>query len=377
MNIASRIDGRLWDAIRNSFDNRNFTGSIQDSIYFMSDLIRERSGLEGDGASLVGAAFGGPGPILKVNSLKTDNDKNIQKGIEQILRGLYQSIRNPRSHEKYSDTEEDAVSIILFINYIIKIIDKSKTPFLEKVFISRVIDPSFVPNTRYAELLVDEIPDKKRMDIFYGVLDKCSDIDGEKLKFFFNALFNKLSEDDKKEIYNAVSNVLKTEDETGTVRTFLQAFSDIWQELDEVARLRIENKLLDAIKDGALNPKNGQCKSGAFGTWASAISKHFLLKRELLNIIEDKFESSRRVEQNYVFKFFSGVICEIAEKPSSRLKRIITSGLKNGDFRFKELVVNYFIWPNDNWHAPFKELIDTFEIAPLPYDQDYDYEPPF
>jgi hypothetical protein len=81
MNIETRIDKRLWDAIRSSYENRNFTGSIQDSIYFLSDLIREKSGLEGDGATLVGQAFGGSSPLLKVNRLKTENDKNVQKGI--------------------------------------------------------------------------------------------------------------------------------------------------------------------------------------------------------------------------------------------------------------------------------------------------------
>lgn len=58
MNIETKIDRRIWDAIRNNIENRNFTGAIQDSIYFMSELIRERSGKEGDGASLIGAAFG-------------------------------------------------------------------------------------------------------------------------------------------------------------------------------------------------------------------------------------------------------------------------------------------------------------------------------
>ena len=42
-----------------------FTGAIQDSMYFLGDLIRDRSGLEGDGVALVGKAFGGRRPVLE------------------------------------------------------------------------------------------------------------------------------------------------------------------------------------------------------------------------------------------------------------------------------------------------------------------------
>jgi uncharacterized protein (TIGR02391 family) len=64
---------------------------------------------------LVGQAFGGKTPKLRVNKLQTESDQDIQKGTENLLLGLYQSIRNPRSHGKLTDTKEDADAIILFI----------------------------------------------------------------------------------------------------------------------------------------------------------------------------------------------------------------------------------------------------------------------
>jgi uncharacterized protein (TIGR02391 family) len=104
MNLESKIEERLWKMIQNSYEDRNYTGAIHDAIYFLSDLIREKSGLESDGVSLIGQAFGGKSPKLKVNKLQSESDKNIQAGIAQILRGIYQAIRNPRSHEKYNDS---------------------------------------------------------------------------------------------------------------------------------------------------------------------------------------------------------------------------------------------------------------------------------
>ena len=55
MNLQTKLDARLWEAIRSTYDARNFSASILDAIHFLSELIRERSGLEGDGANLVGS----------------------------------------------------------------------------------------------------------------------------------------------------------------------------------------------------------------------------------------------------------------------------------------------------------------------------------
>ena len=129
MNLETKLDSRVWEAVRNSFEENNFTGAILDAIYFLSELIREKTGLETDGIALIGQAFGGKSPKIKINRLQSESDWNIQNGTEQILRGIYMAIRNPRSHEKYTDSEEDARAIIFFLNYLVKIVYKSKTPF--------------------------------------------------------------------------------------------------------------------------------------------------------------------------------------------------------------------------------------------------------
>jgi uncharacterized protein (TIGR02391 family) len=371
MNLETRIDGRLWDAIHSSVENRNYTAAIQDGMYFLGDLIRERSGLEGDGVALVGQAFGGRKPVLKVNKLKTESDKSVQMGIEQLLRGLYQAVRNPRSHGKYADSEEDAAAIILFVNYIIGIIDKSKTPFSEHDFIARVIDPDFVPNRRYAQLLVREIPKKKRMDIFYGVFERITEGDGDKLKYFFDALLRVVSSVEKQEIYHAISEVLRQTSKTATIVRIIQAFPEVWPKLEESARLRTENKLIGSIKDDKWDPKTKRCRHGGFGAWSPKIIRHFGLKDDVLHALTNKLASSDRGEQDYVFRFFQQVLDDLADSPSRRLKNIITNGLKAGDVRFKDMVVNSFCLSRA-WTDPFKELLESFRAIPLPYDPEYD-----
>src|ERR1017187_9139148 len=112
MNLQTSISARLWAAVQTTYEAGNYTGAILDSIYFLSDLIRNKSGLDSDGNALVGAAFGGANPIIKVNPLQTDTDRDEQRGIEQLLRGVYTAIRNPRSHDKRSDSAEQADVIV-------------------------------------------------------------------------------------------------------------------------------------------------------------------------------------------------------------------------------------------------------------------------
>jgi uncharacterized protein (TIGR02391 family) len=89
MNLETRLDPRLWEAVRASAEARQFSNVILDAIHFLSDVIRDRAGLEGDGVALVGQAFGGPNPKLKVNKLQTESEQNVQRGIEALLRGIY------------------------------------------------------------------------------------------------------------------------------------------------------------------------------------------------------------------------------------------------------------------------------------------------
>src|SRR5690348_572445 len=99
MNLRNEITQHLWNAIENVYEGGNYSHAILEAMHLLSNTLREKANIDGDGVSLVGQALGGDSPKLRLNRLQTDSERNIQKGIEQILRGLYVGIRNPRSHE--------------------------------------------------------------------------------------------------------------------------------------------------------------------------------------------------------------------------------------------------------------------------------------
>jgi uncharacterized protein (TIGR02391 family) len=93
MNLKTHISNNLWLAIQSNYENGDFNGAILDAIHYLSNLLREKTGVDGDGSSLIGQVFGGEHPRLRINKLQTETEKNEQKGIENILRGIYQAIR--------------------------------------------------------------------------------------------------------------------------------------------------------------------------------------------------------------------------------------------------------------------------------------------
>ena len=115
MTVRNEIDVELWEVIQKNYDAENYTGAILDAVFKLTDTIRNKTGLEGDGASLIGQAFGGDDPRIKLNKLQTDSEKDIQRGIQEVLRGIYTGIRNPRSHDAMIDDKVSTDAIIIFI----------------------------------------------------------------------------------------------------------------------------------------------------------------------------------------------------------------------------------------------------------------------
>jgi len=366
LNLETRLDSRLWQFIQNSYENRNFTAAIIDALHFLSDLIREKSGLESDGAALIGNAFGGRSPKLKVNKLQSDSDWNVQKGTEQILRGIYQSIRNPRSHKKHNDKAEDTDAIILFINYLIGIIDQAKSPFSKNLFIDSVFDPDFAENDRYAELLVKKIPPKQRLEIFVDVYRAKEEADRDKLQYFIHALLKKLTKKEMSQVYEIVSEELEHTNDEDTIRCNLAVFpSSCWKHYEEIGRLRIEKKLIESIKSGRYQEEPKKCLSGSLGTWATNIFEHFLLKRELMNALYYKLSWGTQLEKDYVIRYF--FLDMIEEEPKQRMINILLKSLKDGDKSYYEKVKYLIEYYGEPWKEARKESFDNFaEFEPTP-----------
>jgi len=367
MNIETVLSEHLHRAVESAYARRDYTGAILDAVYYLSEVIRERTGLDADGVALVGQAFGGKSPKLKINKLETESERNIQQGVESVLRGFYQAIRNPRSHEKFSDSEQDADSIILFVDFLLRIILQSKSPFEKQEFLDRVFDPEFMESDKYANLIVQDIPATKRVEVFIEVFRKKETGIGNKLRFFFRALLLAISDEDRTRVLRFVEDELKATTNETIIRLSIQLIPDFyWTEFSEAVRMRIENKLILSVKEGKYVLRTQKCAGGALGTWITSLAGYLLLNDQLLSAVFNKLRFGTNEEQDYIFQFFPSYMRKFAEKPSKHQISVFEYGLNEGDKRFKQALDTIGMNGGYAWIEAVQKAYDEFKEAEPP-----------
>jgi uncharacterized protein (TIGR02391 family) len=369
MNLETVISEKLWADIRQNYENTQYTAAILDAVHHLGAIVREKANLEGDGAQLIGDAFGVANPRIKVTKLKTENDKNIQRGVESLLRGMYQAIRNPRSHEKLSDTQQDADAIIVFIDYLIRFIGAAKSQFSVTEFMPRVLDKDFVPKEQYATLLVRDIPPNKRMDVMLEVLKAKDNADCSKLTHFFYALHKVLEANQKGTVFEMISDELKTiEKDDGIIKLIQLLKPQDWPKIQKVSRLRIENKIIESITNGYVLP-SGKCTGGILGTWATRLFPFFTLKNEASSAINNLLFSGNRQKESYALGYLARSLPSFIEKPNSFFQMAMRRKLKEGHKAFYALAKSFDLVAPE-WEVPFANELVAFVAKEEPPDED-------
>ena len=354
MNLQTHIRSNLWLAIQSTYESGNYSHAILDAMHHLSNVLREKTGVDGDGASLVGQALGGDAPRLRINKLQTETEKNEQRGVENILRGMYQAVRNPRSHEQVEDRQSTADAVIYFIDYLLGIIEKSEEPFVMSKFLTRVFDPDFYKSQQYAELLVNEIPTNKRFDTLVTIYRQKMDGDIYSIGLVVRTIIGKLAEDQAKQYLAVAADEMSTITDEKEIRYNLHLLPPVlWSQLPDISRLRIENRVIRALREG--ESVKGTAKRGALATWAREHFKHFSLRDQIEAVFSDKLASPSIPSRHYVVEFFFQQLPEVILHPYrvSQCIKIIATHVRDGDKVIRNaLIENMGLLP-EKWQADF------------------------
>jgi uncharacterized protein (TIGR02391 family) len=321
MNIKTFLEPKLWDEIENNYKNEDYTGAITNAIYYLRDIIREKANLDLDSKKLITEAFSQNNPKIKINKLQTETEKNEQAGLRDSLLGIFGLIRNTRTHKKHKDTQEDAFTIILHINYLLKFINKAKSSFSIDSFINNVYDEYFEQTEEYAKLLILEIPDKQLEDTVFNLYGRMSDYiydydEGysynnytqqdieenyrklESLKLVFTELIDKISEDNQKEIFEKITDDLKNLNKCNELFWKVYLILDRWELLGKRVKLRIIKIITQYMQD----PEHKEYQKKIFLKGWSYFDKD--TKNKIEKLFVDK-ESDYYIENNELkFKYF-------------------------------------------------------------------------
>jgi uncharacterized protein (TIGR02391 family) len=72
--------------------------AVFEAVKGLGQRIRDTSALDADGTKLVDLAFAGEQPVIAFNALRTETERNEQRGLANIMRGLFSAVRNPQAH---------------------------------------------------------------------------------------------------------------------------------------------------------------------------------------------------------------------------------------------------------------------------------------
>lgn len=113
---------------RTELVEKNYFHAVLEATKGINERIRNMSGLVTDGADLVNTALSIKKPIIAINPLRTDTEKSEQKGLQNLLIGLFGAIRNPTAHAPkiiWSMSEQDALDIFTLISFIHRKLDNA------------------------------------------------------------------------------------------------------------------------------------------------------------------------------------------------------------------------------------------------------------
>ena len=357
MNFEGMIKEELWSAIRGSYNAGNYTHAIRDAMAFITDVLRDKSGLDGDGDNLVGQALGSgqdQQPKLMINRFQTQTEKDEQRGLMLVLKGLFALVRNPRSHEQMQDTQDVADRIILFIDYLTDFLGASEQSFTVQSFTGMVTDPHFVRDSEYVAGLIKRVPAMKMTDTLISVYRNLNWKQAGNFELVIREMIEKLNESQLDEFRSVVSDDLQNADSTTTVTLIIKILpSDTWPQLDKMARLRAEQMLLDELDTAWYVPKSEETNSPA-ATWITRIAKHYNRKEHLRRSILSALRDDDFDRHNFIGEYFMarGNLHEIfsTEAQAKSCIRVIASTLRRGNAFMKDRLVNYLSTDSpDDW----------------------------
>ena len=353
MNIEKRLRPDLWKAIQAHYERTDFTEAVRDAVLYVCELLREKSGIEDkDGTKLVEAALMGNNPAISVSKNETTTERDFQQGIGFSFKGIMQAIRNPLSHEKTEYSQEDAEAIILYINFLLNQVDHSGGFSKIESITNLLYDEDTPSSEEYAELLLKEVPIKKRYDLLVELYNDRVNLRQHSLKNFICKLYDSLSKASKADFTRLLNTSLLTCKDDYALRMYIHYYMEkTYLELDKLVQLRIEEFLFKAIRAGKMvtknNPKTNEqerdCMSEAtLATWIVDPDKVHLLGNadKILDELVRKIQMGNEDEEEFVFEYFGNYLSERINEFSDYQKNVFIRRLTNGDEQLYDFLLD-------------------------------------
>ena len=266
ISFAINFNNELYEKIENEYESGNYSSAIKTAILYISEEIKERTELDLDGDKLVSKAFSLENPLIKINTLETQTDKDEQLGFMLMFQGMYKAIRNPRNHNLTIDSKEDCDCILIYLNYLLSIILRSKPKFDYLELLSRINDIYFNKRKQYSDEVIKNIPREKMLDVSLKLITDINNNNFENISYVVLSIMKQLDQKEKDIFINSCSTILSKTTDITVIKSFLIFLSDSWELVNKSSQMRIANLLLTSFSKFEFISETQTNKSGNYET---------------------------------------------------------------------------------------------------------------
>ena len=106
----------------------NYFHCVLEATKSVAQKIRDKSGIEGDGVSIVDQAFSVNTPLLALNTLRSESEQSEQKGFANLIKGVFGTFRNVLAHApkiSWAVDRTDAMDALTILSYIHRRLDEA------------------------------------------------------------------------------------------------------------------------------------------------------------------------------------------------------------------------------------------------------------
>jgi uncharacterized protein (TIGR02391 family) len=97
----------IRQAAHRYIDSNHMGAAILEAFKAVNLRLKELTGLDADGADLVGKSLGGISPKVQIADQDTQTGRDIQTGYQHLFRGAITGIRNPNAHELFQPLDDN------------------------------------------------------------------------------------------------------------------------------------------------------------------------------------------------------------------------------------------------------------------------------
>jgi len=94
-----QLHPKVIEVSKSLFRDGHYASAILEAYKAVNNFVKEKAGLSLDGKDLMAKVFREEDPIIKLNELLTQSDRDEQEGFKFLFMGAMVGIRNPKAHD--------------------------------------------------------------------------------------------------------------------------------------------------------------------------------------------------------------------------------------------------------------------------------------